>query len=187
MRTISLPLAISLGLAATATLAADTPLRPEQVREAMGLKLGAWHTILTVRDVRLVPAPGDDKEAAKRAERFVRTELKKDGARDECLSDIPDRIAVPGIHAGPECDFSRIEASGGRFAVTGICRDSPSDARSIEVAITGRYTPESLTSHSEARSTVDGARLLIKLDLESRYIGQCPPPPVAVTPPPKSD
>lgn len=184
MRWSPLPLACSLVLAGTADIAADTPLRPGEMRQAMGLKLGAWKTKSRLLDLQVEQAAGGDPAEVERATAKFRALLGKDLIQRQCLRDHPDRMSLPGLHPPPGCDHSRIEVWNGRFAVTSICKDPGSDG-SFEVTFEGTYTPKLMTIRSHATASSNGVRFRIKLDAESRFTGKCDSIPTIRTPPMK--
>ena len=181
MRRIRLPLALSLAIAACPGLAADAPLRPEQLRQAMGLKLGAWHSTVTVTDLEVEPTPGADPAEARRAGAALRPKIGETRPTEECLWDSPELVFIPGLRVGSGCDFSRVEAKGGRFAVAGSC-SRPNIGVRLEMAIEGSYTPETMTSRFDMTTTTGEMRIRMKANAVSRFVGACPPPPVVVTP-----
>jgi hypothetical protein len=178
-------LAFPLTLAAGAGLGADAPLRPEHMRQAMGLKLGAWQTKTRLVDVKVEPVAGGSAGDGAGAEAALRAQFGKGATEGLCLWDDPDRLYLPGIIAMPGCDYSRIEARNGRFAVTATCRN-PEPAGVIEVAVEGTYTPERMTTRSEMTATVLGMRARIKLESASRFKGKCDSIPVVMSPQLKS-
>lgn len=186
MRWIPVPLAVSLALAATAGLAADSPLRPEQMRGAMGLKLGVWKTKSRLVDLQVDSAPGGDQAGADRHVARFRALLGQDVLQNQCLQDRPDRLSLPGLHPPPGCDYSRLEARNGRFAVTSLCKD-PGSEEAFEVALEGSYTPKRITVRSQASAPHPRGRMHLKIDIESRYSGSCDSPPEAETLPGEED
>jgi hypothetical protein len=185
MRWIPLPVALSLALAATAGLAADTSLRPEQMRQAMGLKLGEWRSETKLVDVKIEPAPGGTAADAERAEPSIRARLSGPETL-QCLWDDRERLHLPGIRGVPGCDYNGIEVRDGRFALTAVCKQRDK-AEIVQVALDGRYGPERLSARSEVRLSIEGMRVLVKLDTESRFIGKCSVLPVILTPPAKGN
>ena len=183
MRSIALPLV--LAVAATASVAADAPLRPEQMRRAMGLKLGEWRTEYTVADVQVEPAPGGTRADAERSKPAIRARLGQP-TQAQCLWDDGQRLYLPGIRGMPGCDYSRIEARNGRFAITAVCRQ-PNSAEVTKVVVAGSYTAEHITARSEATLPIEGMRVRVKLDSKSRFVGECTLPPVILTTPEKGD
>lgn len=185
MRWITLPLALSLALSATAGLSADAPLRPEALRRAMGLKLGGWQTVFKVRDFKAEFPDGVNSEEAEQAVAAFRAKLEKDRIKNECLSDIPERLNLPGVHPPKACDFSRIEARDGKFLIKSLCKAD--SGTTLEAVVEGEYGPERMTARSEVASSDGGVFLRIKMDSESRFTGPCASSPVAGTPPAKGD
>jgi hypothetical protein len=181
-----LPLAASLALAASAGLAADSPLRPERMREAMGLKLGAWQTVSTLVELKVEPGPGDDPAEAERGAAAIRAEAAKPMIQDQCLWDDKERLYLPGVRTPGNCEYSRLEARNGKFAITSLCRH-PESSAVIEVAIDGTYGPKRLAYRSEAVATAGKGRIRVKTESKSRFMGKCTVPPVVVTTPPKGD
>lgn len=181
MRRISLPLAVSLALAATAGLAADSPLRPEQVRQAMGLKLGAWKTKSRLVDLQLESAPGGDPAEAERAVARFRALLGKEVIQKQCLQDRPDRLSLPGLHPPPGCDYSRLEVRGGRLTMTSTCK-APGSNETFAVALEGTYTSERMILRSDATAPHPRGRMRMKMEVESRFSGRCESLPVIRTP-----
>jgi hypothetical protein len=184
MRWIPMPLALSLAVAATAGLAADEPLRPEQVRQAMGLKLGAWKTKSRLVDLQVETAPGGDPAETEQVVAKFRALLGKEVIQVQCLRDRPDRLSLPGLHPPPGCDYSRLEVRDGRFAVTSQCKEPNSD-EAFAVAVEGTYTPERMIVSSDATAPHPRGRMRIKLNAESRFTGSCDSLPV--TPPAEDD
>ncbi|HEX8626386.1 MAG TPA: DUF3617 family protein [Allosphingosinicella sp.] len=185
MRWLPLPLALSLALAATAGLAADSPLRPEQMRQAMGLKLGEWRSETRLVDVKIEPAPGGTAADAERAVPSVRASLSGPETL-QCLWDDRERLYLPGIRGVPGCDYSGVEVRDGRFALTAVCKQ-PDKADVVQVAVEGRYGPEQLSARSEVRLSIKGMRVLARLDTESRFVGKCRVAPLILTPPTKGN
>lgn len=185
MRWIPLPLGLSLALSATAALSADAPLHPEALRRAMGLKLGGWQTTFTVIDLKVDFPDGVNAEEAERAAAGFRAELERDRIKNECLSDIPERLNLPGVHPPKECDFSRIEARDGKFLIKSLCKAD--SGTTLEAVVEGEYGPERMSARSEVASSDSGVRIRIKMDSKSRFTGQCDPSLVAETPPAKGD
>jgi Protein of unknown function (DUF3617) len=183
MGRIPLPFALSLALVASAALAADTQLRPEQLRPAMGLKLGSWHSKFTISELEIAPTPGADPAESQRAEAALRPRVGETKSFDECLWNSPELMFIPGVRIESGCDFSRVEARGGRYAVTGIC-SRPQGGVRVETSIEGTYTPETMTSRFEISTTTGQIRVRMKADAQSRFSGPCPPPPVIRAPPP---
>jgi hypothetical protein len=185
MRWIPLPLALPLVLSATAALSADASLRPETLRQVMGLKLGGWQTTFTVKDLKADFPDGLNAEDAERALARFRANLEKDRIKNECLSDIPERLNLPGVHPPKACDYSRIEASDGKFLIKSLCKGD--SGASLEAVVEGEYGPERMTARSEVASSNGGVRVRIKMAAESRFAGQCSSNPVAETPPAEGD
>ncbi|MGZ8285935.1 MAG: DUF3617 domain-containing protein [Allosphingosinicella sp.] len=185
MRWIPVPLALSLALAATAGLAADSPLRPEQLRQAMGLKLGEWRTSFKLADVQVDPAPGGTAADAERAVPSIRAQLSAP-LQTQCLWDDRERMYLPGLRGMPNCEYSRVEAGNGRFALTAMCKQRDS-AEIIEIAVEGRYDREHMTTRAEVRLSIEGMPVRVKMDSESRFVGKCGLPPVILTPPAKGN
>ena len=184
MHWMPVPLAVSLALAASAGLAADSPLRPERMREAMGLKLGAWRSTSRLVDVQVTPAPGGNAADAERAAAAIRAQFGGNVADDQCLWDDRERLYLPGMRDIPGCDFSRLEARDGRFALTASCRHAQPEG-TVEFAIEGRYAPERMTARSRMTASTSGLRARIEVETESRFTGECALPPVILTPPAK--
>ncbi|HET9639992.1 MAG TPA: DUF3617 family protein [Allosphingosinicella sp.] len=182
MRFTPLPWAFLLILAAAPGLAADT-LRPDQLRSAMGLKLGAWHSTFTVSELEIGPTPGADPAESRRAEAALRPKVGESKSFDECLWNSPELMFIPGMRVAGGCDFSRVEARGGRFAVTGICSRPRAGVR-VETLVEGSYTPAAMTSRFEIVTTTGQMRIRMKADAQSRFAGPCPLPPVIMAPPP---
>jgi hypothetical protein len=180
----TLAIAVSLAFAASASLAADSPLRPELMRGAMGLKLGAWQTRFTVVDLE-AEMPDVDAAERKRAVAEFRAELERDSIRNECLRDHPHRLRLPGVNPPEACEYSRLEARNGSFEIRSVCRAHA--GATLEATVKGRYSPDRMTARSEVTSSVEGMRIRIKMDSDSRLTGECPPPPVIQTPPGKAD
>ena len=181
-----LPIALSLACAASAALAADSPLRPERMREAMDLKLGEWQTRSTLVDIKVEPGPGEDPAEAERVAAGMRAELAQPVTRSQCLWDDRKRLNLPGVRAPGTCEFSRLEARDGKFAATGSC-GSPGSSAKIGIAIEGTYTPERLTYRSEATTSATGTGIRFRVDIESRRTGECAAPPVIQVPPGKRE
>jgi hypothetical protein len=186
MGPIPLPIALALALAARAGLAAGARLRPEQMREAMGLKLGAWQTRSTLVELKVEPGPADNAAEAERAAAAMRAQLAKSMIQDQCLWDDHSRLNLPGVRAPGNCEYSRLEGRDGRFAVTGRCGSSDSSGV-IQIAMEGTYTSEEMTHRSEATAFVNGTRIFVKMDMASRFTGECAAPPVVLTPPKKGN
>ncbi|HEX8063617.1 MAG TPA: DUF3617 family protein [Allosphingosinicella sp.] len=171
-------------LVAGAGLAADSRRRPEQLRQAMGLKLGEWESTVTVADVQVEPTPGADPAEAEKAAAALRPQIGTSRTHKECLWNSPDLVFIPGLRVESGCEFSRVEARNGRYAVTGIC-SRPEGGVRVEMAFEGSYAADSMTSHFEATTTTGQVRIRMKADAQSRYAGQCPPPVAISSPPPK--
>lgn len=186
MRWMPLPLAISLTLAASAGLAADSPLRPGLMREAMGLKLGEWRTRSTLVELQVEPGPGDDAAEAERAAAEMRAQAAKPMTQDQCLWDDRSRLYLPGVRAPGNCDYSRLEAEGGKFAIAGLCKH-PESSAVIEIAIDGTNTPELMTYRSEATASAGKGRIRVKMETTSRFTGKCDAVPIIRTPPAKGN
>ena len=116
----------------------------------------------------------------------MRAQLAKGVTLDQCLWDDRTRLNLPGVRAPGNCDFSRLEARDGRFAVAGLC-GSPDSSGAIQVAIEGAYSPGRLTYRSEATASANGTRIRIKMDMVSRFAGKCASIPVIKTPSAKPD
>ncbi len=186
MHWIPLPLALSLAVAGTAGLAADALLRPEQMRQAMGLKLGAWKTKSRLVDLQVEPGPGGDAAETERDVAKFRALLGKEVIQDQCLRDRPDRLSLPGLHPPPGCAYTRLEARDGRFAVTSQCKEPNSDDE-FAVDLKGTYTPERMIVSSDATAPHPRGRMRMKLVAESRFTGSCDSIPAIETPPAEDD
>lgn len=172
MRWIPFPLALSLALAATAGLAADSPLRPEQMRQAMGLKLGAWKTKTRLVVMDIEPWPGGDRAEAEKAARRGRALMTDRTVQHQCLEDKPGRLSFPGLHPPPGCEFTRIEVRNGRLAVSSLCR-YPGLAGAFTQAVEGTYTSERVVLRGHAMLPHPRGRLRMKVESESRFAGSC--------------
>jgi hypothetical protein len=182
MRWMPLPLAFSLAVAATAGLAADAPLRPEQMRPTMGLKVGAWRSVSTLVELEVEPGPGDDPAEAERAKAAMRDKMRKPMTQDQCLWDDRSGLRLPGLKIPGNCEFSRLEARDGRFAVAGICRH-PDSAAVIDMTTEGTYTAEGVNYRSEATASAGKGQIRVKMDIASRFTGPCAASPPIRTPP----
>lgn len=187
MRRSSLPLGLMLALATAPGLAADSALRPEQLRQAMGLKLGSWRSTLNVVDVQVEPTPGADPAEAERTAPALRSKIGLAPPIEECLWDSPELVFIPGLRVGSAasgCTFGRVEARDGRFAVASIC-SHPDQGVRVEMAMDGSYTPETMASRFEVTTTTANMRIRIKASSESRFAGDCKSmPPIVSVPRP---
>ncbi|HEU0097988.1 MAG TPA: DUF3617 family protein [Allosphingosinicella sp.] len=172
MRWICLPLCCSLAAAATAGPAADAPLRPEKLRETMGLRLGSWKTRVRLTDLQFEPEFVGDPAKGQRTSAQWRTILGAEVTREQCLEDGPDRVSVPPSFPSTGCEYGRIEARNGRFAVALLCKD-PESGETTTVALEGAYSPEKMTTRSVSTTFSGGTRIRTTLDLESRFAGGC--------------
>jgi hypothetical protein len=184
MRLNPLPFALSLTAVASAALAADAPLRPERMREAMGLRLGAWRTVSTLVDLEVAPGPGDDAAEAERAAAEMRSKLGRPLTQDQCLWDDRSRLYLPGVRIPGKCEFSRLEAGDGRFAAAGRCGHPESSAK-IDIAIEGTYAADRMTYRSEADAAAGKGHIRVKMDMASRFTGPCATAPAILTPSPE--
>jgi hypothetical protein len=174
MQSRRLALALAALVAAAPALAAVTSVEPHALRKIMGLRLGAWHTDFTVTEIQVEPTPGGDAAAVARAEADLRGKVGVPRTSDECLWDSPEQMFIPGIRVGSGCDFSRVEARDGRFAVTMLC-EQPSAGSRVESSFQGAYAPESIDGHFDITVTTGQLRIRMKADGKSRYAGACPP------------
>jgi hypothetical protein len=149
----------------------------------MGLTLGSWQSSYTLTDLAVEPTPGADPAEAQRTEAAIRPKVGIAQSFGECLWDSPELMFIPGLRIESGCDFSRVEASGGRFAVTTICR-RPQGGVTMQTSIEGDYTPETMAGRSEIIVTTGQVRIRMKATSRSRFAGQCPLPPVIMAPPP---
>lgn len=184
MRWLPLPLALSLAAAATAGLAADAPLRPEQMRQAMGLKAGNWRSVSTLVELAVEPGSGDDPAAAERALAEMRARMSKPLIQDQCQRDERSGSHIPGVRTPGDCKFTRVEARDGRFALAGRCTH-PRSSAVIGLAAEGTYTADRMDYRSEASVTAGNLQMRVTMDIASRFTGPCLTAPLIRTPPPK--
>lgn len=182
MRWIPLPLIV----VASAAIAADSPLRPEQMREAMALNLGEWRSVSTLVELEFEPGPGEDPALARRAREALRAQVTKPTTQKQCLWDDGTRMYIPGVHVPADCDFSRLEARDGKFAFAGTCRD-PASPAPIDVTAEGTYTSKRMTYRSQAIAAAGKGRVRMTMSIVSRFKGKCDSIPVVMLPSTKDD
>lgn len=164
------PLVLSMILAATAALAADAPLRPERLRQAMGLNQGQWTTVSRIVDARVEAGPGVLKADVERVSAELRATIGKQTTMIECLENSADGLYFPGMRAMPECEFSRVEARNGRFALAALCTARTGSAR---LAAEGAYSSERMTTRSEGTVSTAEGNVRMKFESEGRFTGKC--------------
>jgi len=181
MRLRRLSLALAILLAAAPALAGVTAIEPHALRKVMGLRLGSWHTDFTVTEVKVEPTPGGNAAAVAKAEAELSGKVGVPRTSDECLWDSPEQMFIPGIRVASGCDFSRVDARNGRFAVAMQCERPDAGVR-VQTDFQGSYAPESMDGHFDITVTTGELSIRMKADGKSRYAGACPPPPIVTVP-----
>jgi hypothetical protein len=181
------PFAVLLLLVASGGLAADAPLRPDQLRGVMGLKPGSWRTTAHLVDMRIDTQSKDDAARGAEVTSAVRSKAEKSFSGDECLPESPAALFIPGFQlAEAGCEFSRVEAGEGRFAVSAICDRLDPPIR-LEMDVAGTYDSKRVSSRVRSAATVKGDRVDLTLELKSRFIGRCKAVPAVVKRTPQGD
>ena len=179
MRSRPLSYALVALVAAAPAVAAVTAIQPQSLRKAMGLRLGAWHTDFKMTELAVEPTPGADGTEAAKAEAALRPKIGEARTSDECLWDSPEQMFIPGIRVESGCEFSRVDARDGRFAVVMLCERPGSR---VQTEMTGTYAPESVEGRFDLTITTGQMRIRMKAEGKSRHAGACPPPPIVTAP-----
>ncbi|MET1112590.1 MAG: DUF3617 family protein [Allosphingosinicella sp.] len=169
---LALLLALLVPLAAAA---APGPFKSvEAFARAIGLKEGGWHTSirLTALDVEAPPAADPAVAAALKAQLEARAAADK--GMDECTGAASGVARLPGILLEKDCTFSRLEGSDGRWALASTCKVGQGLISNFVAQ--GAYSSRRVTGRHEVDLMFNGAAVHMKIETQSRFVGECRPP-----------
>lgn len=169
--------ALALSLALLVPIAAAAaPLTFRSIDEfarAVGLKKGGWQTKVNLTSLDIEMPPGTDPAATAK----LKAELTASVAAEddvECADSASGAVQMPGILLDRNCSFRRIEAGGGRWALSSECQSGPSFSSTIVGQ--GSYSAERTTGRHEVELSMPGAKVRLSAETLSRFVGECRPP-----------
>lgn len=180
------PVALALPLALLLPLAAAAAPRPfESVREfarAIGMKQGGWRTSFKVTSIEVEAPAGMDRAAVEAFKAEMPFRVGTVEERDECAALTPEGPSLPGILLDKGCVATRMEAGGGRWAITSSCRHRGHGGLGI-VSGEGLYSRRTVTGRQEIDHEVGGIVVRVKGEISARYAGKCGRKPPPASPP----
>jgi uncharacterized protein DUF3617 len=173
----------ALFLALLVPLAAAAAPRPfgtiEEFARAIGLKKGDWHTSVKLTGLDIQAPPGIDPAVAAGLRAQIESRAATGDGMDECTSVTSSAVTLPGILLENDCSFSRIEGGKGRWALSSTCKVGQGSIGNYVAQ--GTYSAKTVTGRHEVDLSLNGVVLHMKVATESRFIGECRPPPPPVS------
>jgi hypothetical protein len=165
-------LLISAGLFLAAAPLFAATVRPEALRQAMGLKLGMWQGRVTVTDISVEAAPDADPAEVEKIKAALLPQIGQTKVIEECLWNSPHQLFIPGLKIEGGCEFSRVQAGAGRFGVAGACA-RPEAGHRMEMAMDGTYSAGTMSTTYDILTTTGQLRIRMRAKSDAHHSGPC--------------